>query len=243
MPERFSELRFASLISGGGSTFEAMARATKENGELHGIATPAVVISSKKGVAGLKKAEELGIPTELVIRKDYETTESYNDALIQALDKHSPDVITLNGFLVKISENLIDKYADGIFNQHPGPVPEFGGPGMYGRRVHAAVLLFARKTKMHEPFTEAIAQRVDPEFDAGAVVKSRRVDIYNSDTVDDLQERVLPVEHQVQIELLKDVANGVLQELSNRHLFASTDTEIHSLQEAKAAAKLLYPNG
>ena len=128
-----------------------------------------------------------------------------------------------------------------MFNQHPCPVPEFGGRGMYGRRVHATRLLFTRMTK-RDYWTEAIAQRVHREYDQGAVVHSARVDILPDDTVDDLQQRVLPVEHKTQIALLKNVARGSVKEVSVRETLVKPEEE-QVLFLAKRVARLLYPQG
>lgn len=117
-------------------------------------------------------------------------------------------MVTQNGWLPKTPAMVIDAFPGNIYNQHPGPVPEFGGKGMYGRRVHAAVLLFKRLTKSDQMWTEAVVQRAAYKFDSGIVVKSQRVEILPKDTVDDLQQRVLPVEHELQIQLLDDVVNG-----------------------------------
>ena len=239
---RESELRWASLISGGGTTMEAMARSTKEKGELSGVATPAVVIASRSGIAGIKRAQEFGIPVEQVIRSDYASTDAYGEALISALEKYNPDLVTLNGFLVKISESVIEEYENRIFNQHPGPVPDFGGKGMYGRRVHAAVLFFVKETKMVGHHTLMTAQRVAPEYDKGAVVGSQKVDIFPGDFPESLQSRSLPVEHKLQIELLRDFARGVLTEVQVEN-FVKSEADFVILEKAKQYAIEAYPNG
>ena len=112
---------------------------------------------------------------------------------------------------------------------------------MYGRRVHAAILIYRRLSKT-EPYTEAVAQRVHEEFDKGSVVKSQRVTIISSDTVHGLQQRVLPVEHKLQIELLKEIASGNIQEELPRQSIVSLDNRQYLLL-ARRIARLLYPNG
>jgi len=91
-------------------------------------------------------------------------------------------------------------------------------------------------------WTEAIGQRVNKNYDQGVVVKSARINILPEDTVEDLQKRVLPVEHQVQIALLKDVANGNIKEEKTREFLIKPGEE-QVLFEAKKVAKLLYPHG
>ncbi len=216
-----------------------------QNGELQGRVSLVAVISSRVGIDGIRKAQNLGIPVEMVLRKDfpkgYNGVDAYGKALKSVLAKYNPDVVTLNGFLAQISEEVIYKYEGNIFNQHPGPVSDFGGEGMYGRRVHAAVIIFSRLIGRQAPYTEMIAQRVSLHYDCGAVVKLARVEILPQDTVASLQERSLPVEHQVQIELLGDVAAGVVKEVNGIPYVHPMDYVI--LDEAKKIAKLLYPNG
>jgi len=217
-----------------------------QNGELQGKVSLVAVISSREGVSGIRKAQKLGIPVEMVLRKDfpkgYNGVDAYGEALKSVLAKYSPDVVTLNGFLAKVSEEVICEHEGNIFNQHPGPVPDFGGEGMYGRRVHAAVIIFSRLTERIIPYTEMIAQRVSPAYDHGAVVKCAKVEILPQDTVDSLQERSLPIEHQLQIQLLHNVADGVVKEVVSRVPYVcSMDYAI--LNQAKRIAKLLYPNG
>ena len=112
---------------------------------------------------------------------------------------------------------------------------------MYGRRVHATVLLFRRITE-GDMWSEVIAQRVHKEYDQGVVVKSKKVSILPTDTVDELQQRALPIEHRVQIEMLKDLATGDIQEVLTREIIVHSGQE-EILETAKKVAGLLYPKG
>lgn len=238
--------RLASLISGSGTTMQAIIRACR-SGEIP--MDIACVISSSPTAGGIEKAKRLGIPDKDIIvvnpndfRNDKKIDrEDFGLKILKELKERGVTVVTQNGWLPLTPETVIDAFEGAIFNQHPGPVPEFGGKGMYGRRVHAARLLFVRETK-RDYWTEAIAQRVHTDFDQGVVVKSARVDILPDDTVVDLQQRVLSVEHQVQIELLKDVARGNVKEVSGRERLVKLGEE-QILSQAKKAAILLYPKG
>jgi len=239
--------RWASLISGGGTTMEAMAKAVL-TGEVQ--VEIACIISSNPQAGGLEKARKLGIPEENIIvinPHDFKegdgkiVQERFGQALLSALKDHGVTVVTQNGWLPLTPELAIAGYPQRLFNQHPGPVPEFGGKGMYGRRVHAAVLLYRRLTG-RDFWTEVIAQRVDKDYDRGAVVKRERVEIRPSDTVEDLQQRALPVEHRVQVDLLKDIAKGSLEEVTSREVLVRPGEE-QVLFLAKKTAILLYPQG
>lgn len=198
------------------------------------------VISSNPDAGGLEKAKRLGISKEdiLIISPEQE---DFGVRILAELRARGVTVVTQNGWLPLTPEVVINEYPRAIFNQHPGPVPEFGGKGMYGRRVHAARLLFVRITK-RDYWTKAIAQRVAKEYDQGVVLKSTRVEILPEDTVDDLQQRVLPAEHRLQVELLKDFAQGSLQEITTREVLVRPGEE-GTLSSVKRTARLLYPHG
>lgn len=224
---------------------QAMADACLPGGELSELVEPVGVISSRQSVGGITKAQELGIPVVVIPRRDYKPddagTAAYGEALLSALKKFAPDIVTLNGFLARVSPAVIEAYRQGIFNQHPGPVPDFGGGGMYGRRVHAAVLIFNRLTARTDPYTTVVAQLVDPCFDQGETVGFRTVPIQKNDTVDLLAQRTLPVEHQVQIRLLKDYADGQIYPAKPEEYVRRGEEVI--LYLAKETGKALYPNG
>lgn len=132
-----------------------------------------------------------------------------------------------------------------MVNQHPGPLdsgrPDFGGQGMYGLRVHAARLYFVQMVN-RDYWTEATAQRVASEYDKGAVLLAERVPILKNDTPETLQQRVLPVEHQVQIRTLKAFSEGNIP-LFVREQPLIFPGEEKILEEAKKLAIEKYPKG
>lgn len=238
--------RLATFASGGGTTSQAIIEASQKG--LLPIDIGCVLINNREAGV-IQKALTLGIPPEDIVvvnPNDYRGAdgvdpEGFGLAILHELQKRSIDVVTQNGWLPLTPPIVIDQFTDTIFNQHPGPVPEFGGKGMFGRRVHAARLLFTRLTK-RDPWTEAVGQRAHYEYDKGAVVKSERIEILSDDTVDSLQGRVLPVEHRVQIELLQDLVAGNLQEQPHHEMLVRPGEE-ELLRFSKRAARLLYPHG
>lgn len=238
--------RLASFISGGGTTMQEIIRAC-QSGEIP--MDVACIIASTSKAGGIEKARSLGIPEKDIIVVDpneFKDNDGRVDqygfgmAILKELKSRGVTVFTQNGWMPVTPENVIDEYPHTSFNQHPGPLPDFGGRGMYGRRVHAAVLIFRRLTRT-DPWTEATVQRVHKEFDKGPVVKAQRVKIFKDDTVEDLQQRVLPVEHRLQIELLKDVVLENVREVSKEAINIPEHREV--LRVAKNIARLLYPNG
>lgn len=235
--------RQAYLASGGGSTFFELAKA-EISGELK--VDPAVLIASESGIGAIEKAHRLRIPVEIVNPNDFRgddkkiDQDGFGEAILRVLRRHRATLVTQNGWMPLTPENVIEAYEGHIFNQHPGPIPEFGGKGMYGRRVHAAVLMFRRLTK-GPMWTEVIGQRVSPEFDGGVVLESSRVPILKSDTVDELAQRALPVEHATQIRLVEDYVKGNLIEVQRETILVPGQEAI--LAQAKKIAQLLYPHG
>jgi len=239
--------KLATLISGGGTTMQAIIEACQSHEVPMEVAC---VVFSNSSAGGIEKARKLGIPNENIVVVDPNNfrgsdgkvdQDGFGQAILRELRKRGTTIVAQNGWLPLTPRIVIDEFPGMIFNQHPGPVPEFGGKGMYGRRVHAARLIFVRMTK-RDYWTEAIGQRVNKNYDQGVVVKSARINILPEDTVEDLQKRVLPVEYQVQIALLKDVANGNIKEEKTREFLIKPGEE-QVLFEAKKVAKLLYPHG
>lgn len=237
-------LRWVSIISGGGTTMEAMIKAAK-HGDLKGLVEPVAAIATRAGVDGIARAEALGVRVKVLSRKHYPKgaagVEAYGQELLNFFRSVEPDVITLNGCLAQMSTDVIYEYPDKMFNQHPGHPQLFGGKDMFGRRVHAAAIIFNRLASRNPPVISMVAQRVAAVYDQGAVVKSAPVEILRTDDVDSLQKRALPIEHQVQIALLKDVVNGSVTEVNGHEVLEPIEQVI--LFNAREAGKALYPQG
>lgn len=252
------KLRIAMLISGGGTTMREILRAAK-SGFLSRV-EPVLVIASKPEAGGIAKAITEGMsPDDVLVRgpEAYPSPEAFGEEVIEQCRKRGVNFIGQYGWLPKTPANLIAAFPDMMVNQHPGPLdpgrPDFGGPSMYGRRVHCARLYFVRQTARPEHrypgdgywqhhFTEATCQRVAPEFDRGALLAWTTVPINPDDTVEILQARVLPQEHIVQIETLKAFSEGCVEELTRpKPLVQEEDYTI--LAEAKQVAAILFPYG
>jgi phosphoribosylglycinamide formyltransferase-1 len=239
-------MRIALLISGGGSTMEAIIKRIQD-GTLQNV-VPVLVIASNQNAGGIKKALNLGIKKEdiLIINpKDFETREKFGEKIIEECKKRNVEFVGQYGWMVKTPENLINEYKNMIVNQHPGPLdtgrPDFGGIGMYGMRVHQARLCFVKKTQ-RDFWTEATAHRVTVNFDEGVILKRKQVPILENDTAETLKERVLPIEHEVQIELLKDFSEGKVKEF-HREIPLILEDEEKILKDCKEMAIKMYPKG
>lgn len=240
------KLRLAMLISGGGTTAREIIRAARD-GRLPRM-EPALLISSRRTSGGIAKALAEGMKAEdITIRrpKDYPNPEAFGEAIIADCRERGVDLIGQYGWLPITPANVIEEYGGLMVNQHPGPLdpgrPDFGGMGMFGRRVHCARLYFVRVVGLGY-FTEATAHRVYPDVDKGPVLRRRVVEIKDSDDVTSLQERVLPEEHLVQIETLDDFANDRVTELTRERPLVYPDEE-EVLREAKRIASIRFPKG
>ena len=175
--------RLVAMISGGGRTLMNLQDCI-ERGELH--ATIALVIASRADVAGVERARQRGLPTVIVNRNDFAEGQAYHDAIAQQLINAEPDLVVLCGWLrwVRIDPPLQGR----VLNIHPALLPKFGGQGMYGERVHRAVL------EAGETVSGCTVHYVDDRYDHGPTVLQRTVPVYADDTVDTLAARVFEQE-------------------------------------------------
>lgn len=240
------KLRIAMLISGSGTTMQAIIKACK-NGQLPKV-EPVLVIASKREAGGIKKAVDAGISYQnihVVFPKDYDNPLDFGKTILLLCGKYKVDFIGQYGWLVKTPANVIEAYKNMIVNQHPGPLdppnPDFGGQGMYGLRVHAARLNFVRAVK-RDFWTEATCHRVTEEYDRGAILMAERVPILENDTPETLQKRVLPVEHKVQIKVLQAFSEGNVPFFVREQPLVFPGEE-KILEQAKKLAIKQYPNG
>lgn len=242
-----SKLKIASLISGGGSTNHRIIQECK-SGILQEKVKVALVIASKPGIKGIQRAIDEGIsPKDVVVinPKDFQNSTDFGKAILNECHVRKVDFIGQYGWMPKTPPNVIEAYSGMMVNQHPGPIdpgrPDFGGRGMHGRRVNCARLLFVRMVG-RDFWTEAIAQRVAKEYDQGKLLNKIVVPIFPEDDPISLQERVLPLEHQVQIKTLEMVADDDVKEL-NRPEPLIRPGEEKILEKAKRIACMLFPEG
>ena len=180
--------RIAVLVSGGGqglqSLIDAQGRSQLGGGRI------VAVISSRPDVYALKRAQSAGIPSIVVTRKGA-TPEEFDFALLQKLTAAKVDLVVLAGFLSVVGPSVLARYTDRIVNIHPSLLPAFGGPGMYGLRVHTAAL--ERGVKV----TGATVHLVNEVVDGGEILLQKAVDVLPKDTPETLQSRVMVQAEQV----------------------------------------------
>lgn len=172
-------LNIAVCVSGGGTDFQSIidaCEAGKINGQIR------LVISNRKKAYGLERARLHGIQAEWI--KD-------EDEILKRFEEEKIDVVVLAGYLAIVGDKLIEKYKNRIINIHPSLIPSFCGPGFYGMHVHEAV--FKRGVKV----SGATVHFVTGEVDGGPIILQRAVDISDLETPEDIQARVLEIEHEI----------------------------------------------
>lgn len=173
------------LVSGGGSNLQSIIDKSK-SGELQ---CKVEVVIGDRECYGVERAKEAGIDGYTLDRK------VLKKELCREIDKivseKGIDLIVLAGFLSIIDEEFVNKWKGRIINIHPSLLPKFGGPGMYGTRVHEAVL------KAGEQESGCTVHYVDTGVDSGEIIAQKRVKVLEGDTPEILQKRVLVEEHKL----------------------------------------------
>ena len=176
--------RVCVLASGGGTNLQAMLDYNSARGAA--AASEIVLVASNRSSAGaLERAKAASIPAHVFDASDD------GSSLVTLLRSHEVELIVLAGYLKRLPRTVINAYHRRIVNIHPGLLPEFGGAGMYGSRVHAAVLAAGART------TGVTVHFVDDEYDHGPRIAEWRIPVREDDTAESLGARVLEVEHIV----------------------------------------------
>ncbi|CAN7163074.1 phosphoribosylglycinamide formyltransferase [Pararhizobium sp. LjRoot255] len=186
--------RVVVFISGGGSNMLALAKAASEPdfpAEIIGV------VSDKADAGGLAKAAALGIPTFSFVRKDYDSKDAHEAAILSALESLSPDIICLAGYMRLLSATFINAYEGRIINIHPSLLPLFPGLHTHQRAIDTGM-------------TEAgcTVHFVTEGMDEGPVILQATVPVIAGDTAETLAARVLVEEHRTYPAALRLVAEG-----------------------------------
>lgn len=192
-------LRIAVLLSGSGTSLENLCERI-DAGDLD--AEVCVVVASKPKAGGLERARHRSIPAFAVPRREHPDVGAFNDALHAVLERHAPDLVALLGFLSPFETR--GRYDGRTLNVHPALIPAFCGQGLYGRRVHEAVLEAGVK------LTGATVHFVDAQYDHGPIILQEAVAVRDDDTPESLAERVQAVERRLVPEAIRLFAESKL---------------------------------
>jgi phosphoribosylglycinamide formyltransferase 1 len=184
--------RVAVCVSGGGSNLQALL--DRLQGEAP--ARVVLVLSNRADAGGLERARQAGVPAE-VLADPADASE-----WITRLGRRDVDLLVLAGYLKLVPPGVVQKYAGRIVNVHPALLPAFGGPGMYGQRVHEAVLASGAAE------SGPTVHLVDEVYDRGEILAQRRVPVLPGDTPETLAGRVLTAEHALLPEVVLAAARA-----------------------------------
>jgi len=184
--------RIAVFISGGGTNLQSLIR------HIHGkYGSIELVISSNPKAYGLKRAEENKIENLYI-------NPNRDEEILERLREKEIDFIVLAGYLQKISSPLVTAYRGKIINIHPSLIPSFCGPDYYGIKVHQKAIEYGVK------ISGATVHFVDEGMDTGPIIMQEAVEVYPEDKPEDLQNRVLDVEHKILSESVKKMCQDKL---------------------------------
>jgi formyltetrahydrofolate-dependent phosphoribosylglycinamide formyltransferase len=186
-------LRVAVLASGGGSNLQAILDHLGALGD-ESAAQVVLVASDRPGAGALVRAKAKGVSTAVI------ASAADGPALTQLLESNRIDCVALAGYLKFVPREVTAHWQGRIVNIHPALLPKFGGAGMYGRRVHEAVLAAG------ETESGATVHQVDDVYDRGAIIAQEHVPVEAGDTPDSLAARVLAAEHRLYPRALQALA-------------------------------------
>lgn len=185
--------RLAILASGEGTTLQALLDAIGTDRLRTQIV---VVISNNSGSGALRRARDAGIATAHLSSQTHPDPDQLDRAILDALSAANADWVLLAGYLKKLGPRVLARYRGRIVNTHPALLPKFGGPGMYGHRVHEAVL------GAGEVETGVSVHLVETEYDTGPVLAQCRVPVLPGDTAATLAARVQAREREFLVDVL-----------------------------------------
>ena len=184
------------LISGRGSNMQTIVQKCKEE---KWNARISAVISNRADAAGLRFAGGQGIPTAVVSHKGYPDRESYDAALMAAIDGYQPDVVVLAGFMRILTAGFVEHYMGRLLNIHPSLLPNFRGLHTHQQAIDAGV-------RVHG----ATVHFVTPELDGGPIIAQAVVPVLPDDDEDSLADRVLEQEHRIYPRVVKWAVDGLV---------------------------------
>jgi phosphoribosylglycinamide formyltransferase 1 len=195
-----AKARLGFLVSHRGTNMQAIIDACNA-GQLDAL--PVVVISNNASCEALQRAGKESIPHFVVnFATSANSGRSPDDWTLGLLLEHRVDLVVLAGYMKKVGSAVLNHFSGRIINIHPSLLPKYGGHGMYGSRVHEAVLAAG------ETETGATVHLVDEYYDQGPILAQKKVPVQQNDTAATLAARVLETEHELLVETLSKIIRG-----------------------------------
>ena len=185
------KIRLAIFASGSGTNTEAIVKYFHDHPQVE----VSGIYSNNPNAYVLQRARKLQVPGYVFTRQEL------NDpAFVDKLEAQQVDLIVLAGFLWLLPANLVARFPQRIINIHPALLPKYGGKGMYGHHVHAAVLANREKE------SGITIHYVNERYDEGTVIFQARCPVYPDDTPDTLAQRIHALEHKHYPEIIEKIA-------------------------------------
>ena len=191
-----SKHKIAILVSGTGTNAVNIIEYFEKNS----VADVVLVISNKTDALAVEKAQNKGVKTVVFNNESFKK----NGVVLDYLMSQSVDFIVLAGFLIKISNDIIHAYPNKIVNLHPSLLPKYGGKGMYGKRVHRAVI------EAQESESGISIHFVNKEYDEGAIIFQAKVSVEKGDSVEVLTKKIQQLEHRFFPKVIEQVISKSL---------------------------------
>ena len=183
-------MKVAVFVSGKGTNLLNIIRKSKDGF----LRSDVRLVISDRDCEAIENSKRAGILTKVADPKSFRDESEFGDTLLEVLKEAEIDFIVLAGYLKKIPDSVIKNYANRIINIHPALLPSFGGKGMYGMKVHQAVVDYGCKV------SGVTVHLVDVEYDHGPVVLQKCVPVSGDDTAEMLASKI----HQLEYELLPE---------------------------------------
>jgi phosphoribosylglycinamide formyltransferase-1 len=178
----FMSKNIAIFASGSGTNAENIIRYFREKGS----ACVGLVLTNRQNAFVLERARSLDVPCAYFAKSDWESGE----AILSMLREHNIDFVVLAGFLARVPDNILHAYPNKMINIHPSLLPKFGGKGMYGDRVHEAVIEAGEKE------SGITIHYTNEHYDEGAIICQEKCPVLPEDTPDELAHRIHALEYE-----------------------------------------------
>lgn len=189
--------RIVVLISGGGTNLQAIIDACKTPDYPGSVVA---VLSNKDSAYGLTRAQNEGIATEVLSHQAFESRDTYDQALVKAIDEYQPDLIVLAGFMRILTPDFVEHYKGKLLNIHPSLLPKYQGLNTHQRAIDAG-----------DTEHGVSVHFVTEELDGGPVILQAKVPVFDTDSADELAVRVHEQEHRIYPLVVKWFCQGRLQ--------------------------------
>lgn len=190
-------MSIAIFASGSGSNFEAIVERMEQESWNQPIS---LLICDKPEAKVLKRADELGIPYDLVVPKNFSSKAAYEKKILQILEKHQIEWVILAGYMRLIGPTLLTKYEGRIINIHPSLLPAFPGMDAIGQAFHYPVKI-----------SGVTVHFIDEGMDTGPIIAQEAVPINEEDTIDSYTKKIQRVEHRLYPEIVYQLTHGKLK--------------------------------